>query len=249
MKRFNLITLLVFGVISITNWGCSAELFDAPCFDGEGSKETREIDLDAITAFDLFGAIDLTIIEGSEQKIEINSFPNLIDLLLDNSFVDNEVWNVGIGGCFDSQDNDIEIIATIAELSGISIDGTGDIKTQGVFENVENLILNINGSGDVDLDLGDNMTDVSVIIGGTGDFSLSGKTENQNINISGSGDMKAFDLETQNTEVVISGTGDCKVNVMNNLDVKITGSGDVCYRGQPNVVTDISGSGKVEDCN
>ena len=68
-------------------------------------------------------------------------------------------------------------------------------------------------------------------------------------NISGSGAVKAYDLELDECHAKISGSGDMYVNVHDLLDVIISGSGSVYYIGYPEIHTNISGSGKVISMN
>lgn len=249
MKYSNL--ALIFGLVFLaaTQWSCETELFGG-CTSGEGTIETRVVNLDDIDAFGLSMAATLIIKEGSEQSIEIRSYPNVIDKLLDDSSVSGGKWNIGINGCTRGIGRDeLEIFATVPSLTEVTISGSGDIFTDGIFENVEDLELKISGSGNMDLDLGTNIRKITSTTSGSGNYKLSGLAEVFDITISGSGDMRAFDLETLKCDISISGSGDCEVNAVNELDVRISGSGDVCYRGNPSVNTNISGSGDVSDCN
>jgi len=249
MKCSNL--ALIFGLVFLaaTQWSCETELFGG-CTSGDGTIETRVVDLDEIDAFGLSMAATLTIKEGSEQRIEIRSYPNVIDKLLEDSRVRGGKWIIGIDGCVRGIGRDeLEIFATVASLREVTISGSGDIFTDEIFENVEDLELKISGSGNMQLALGQNIRKITSKTSGSGNYKLSGAAEVLDITISGSGDLKAFDLESLKCDVSISGSGVCEVNVVNELDVKISGSGDVCYRGNPSVSTNINGSGDVNDCN
>jgi hypothetical protein len=86
-------------------------------------------------------------------------------------------------------------------------------------------------------------------ISGSGRIHLGGSAFEHRINISGSGDVRAFDLATTNTYVKISGSGNSEVWTTNYLDVIISGSGSVYYRGNPQINANISGSGGVFNAN
>ncbi len=246
MRKINSLIALLLLVVVTTQWSCSAELFN-DCLTGSGGNETRIIELDAIDRFELFGAIELEIKEGSEQLIEVRSESNLIDRMMDDSFVENGKWRVGINDCVNF--DDIKITATLPFLKGISIDGSGEVKTDGVFGNIDSLELNVTGSGDLKLDLGDNMSYINSTISGSGDLNLTGEAITHSVNISGSADIKSFGLKTRNTDITASGSIDCQVFVESKLDLKISGSGDVCYRGMPQINTSNSGSVDLKDCN
>ena len=65
--------------------------------------------------------------------------------------------------------------------------------------------------------------------------------------MSGSGDLRLFDLRAREVHVSIAGSGDAKVNASERLDATVAGSGDVRYRGNPKeVAQSVNGSGSVE---
>lgn len=248
MKKLSVIPLLcTTAILLLLCTGCD-EFSD--CLKAEGNRETRTVDLEAIEAFDIFGAYELTIKEGSEQKIEINSFPNLIDELLNDSSVEGKTWHLGISKCVAGlKKSNIKITATINKLSSINISGSGDVKTDGTFNNVEDLDLDVDGSGNINLVLGSNMNNIESDIKGSGDFILSGKAKNHNIKIAGSGDVNAFDLSTNASDIKILGAGNCDVLVEDDLTIKITGSGNLCFKGNPTISSRVTGSGDINDCN
>jgi len=220
------------------------------CLSPEGDKETRIIELEAIDAFEIFGACDLTLKQGEAQKIEIFSHPNIIDELLKDSSVEDKTWHIGIIKCVAGlKKSNIKITATIPDLKSVSITGSADVQTDGIFENVDELDLKISGSGDMDLALDEDVKSISSKINGSGDFKLSGGTKSHNITINGSGNINSFDLSTETCEIKILGSGDCEVLVNETLDVRIAGSGDLCFKGNPTINSKITGSGNLNDCN
>ncbi len=220
------------------------------CLSGEGEKETRVIELDSIDAFDIFGAFDLTIKQGEEQMVEIFSYPNLIDELLKDSSVENGTWQVGIVKCVSGlKKSNLKITVTMPELTGINITGNADVKTEGTFDNIEELDLKISGSGNADLALGDDIKSITTTVNGNGDFKLSGTTQSHEITINGSGNIDSFDLASEECDIKILGSGNCEVLVNEILEVQIAGSGDLCFKGNPTINSRITGTGNLNDCN
>jgi hypothetical protein len=78
---------------------------------------------------------------------------------------------------------------------------------------------------------------------------LYGTADFFNVNVSGSGVVRAFDMISQECDVFIAGSGDVRVTVEDFLKVRINGSGDVLYKGNPTIDVDISGSGSVINRN
>lgn len=246
MKRYSLIVVLALCTM-IFNSGCVKELF---CISGNGSIETRVVEFDEISGFDVFGSNKIIITEGEQQLIEITSFPNLIDRWLEDSFIEDGILNAGIKGCITGFNrNDVTIRATISSLQLIAVSGSGDVETDGVFNNVDDLEIDISGSGDMELDLGEDMDEIDIKISGSGNIEMSGVGNSAEVKVSGSGKIRNFELALSTCDINVSGSGDANVSVSDVLEVKITGSGDVCYKGQPEVDSDVSGSGSVKNCN
>jgi len=227
----------------------SCDLF-TDCIRPEGTIETQTVELDEIDAFEIFGAFELIIKEGESQEIKITGHPNVIEALLEDSKIEEGTWDVGIKKCIANwRKKDLTIEATIPNLQRISVTGSADISTDGIFKNIDILALNIEGTGNMDLQLGDNIEKIGTQILGSGNVSLSGNSINSSIDIDGSGDINYFNLTTKSSTIKILGSGNCEVTATNLLDIKISGSGDLCFKGNPTISSNISGSGKVNDCN
>jgi len=83
-------------------------------------------------------------------------------------------------------------------------------------------------------------------ISGSGSFGATGKAQNLEGSISGSGNIKTTRLETEDADISISGSGSAKVWVTTFLRADISGSGSVGYKGNPLMIDRrISGSGSI----
>jgi len=81
-------------------------------------------------------------------------------------------------------------------------------------------------------------------ITGAGSITLAGKTNYENIEIIGSGNVHNANLVSSFCSVTISGAGSVETQVTRQLDVVIVGSGIIIYTGNPAVVhQSISGTG------
>ncbi len=85
-----------------------------------------------------------------------------------------------------------------------------------------------------------------VSVTGAGDFTISGAGQPRlDIQITGAGNVQAFDMEVEGCYINITGSGNCEVNVIRTLQVTVSGVGNVFYKGTPEVISDISGVGNV----
>jgi hypothetical protein len=83
-------------------------------------------------------------------------------------------------------------------------------------------------------------------INGSGDVLMGGKAGSFQLQIRGSGDVKALDFACESVSVNIAGSGDAQVHATESLVVKIVGSGDVQYKGNPQKLSQkVAGSGEL----
>jgi hypothetical protein len=130
----------------------------------------------------------------------------------------------------------MEEVKDLAGSGFVNIIGQSEIIT-------DTLGLSVTGSGSFDLIL--NAKELNTNIAGSGKANLKGRTTVHNSVISGSGNIKAFNLSTERTHITISGSGNAEVDASKELDVNILGNGNVFYTGDAAVNQSVSGSGKI----
>ncbi|MFC2113102.1 GIN domain-containing protein, partial [Bacteroidota bacterium] len=85
---------------------------------------------------------------------------------------------------------------------------------------------------------------------GVGDFVFSGADQDElAINLTGVGNVNAYDMKVRTCTINSTGVGDCKVHVLNTLTVTITGVGSIYYKGNPTITSSITGVGQLVDAN
>ena len=82
-------------------------------------------------------------------------------------------------------------------------------------------------------------------ISGSGSAKLSGRADDVDLGVSGSGSYDAAALRSRSVKINISGSGEAVVNASDRLDVNVSGSGSVRYVGTPAVSQHVSGSGSI----
>ena len=212
---------------------------DNNCIRGSGDVETRELTLDAFNGVKANGTTRVFVKRGATQRVEVKGQPNVLDAM--NTTVRNGVWDISFDRCLRSH-KAVEVFVTVPELTLAEVNGSGRVELQDQFESAE-FRANLEGSGSLKADV--LASKVISRLSGSGTIDLLGVAEVHEINISGSGNVKAFSLSTQNTGVQISGSGNAEVHAAANLTVSISGSGNVYYQGSPTVNSNITGSGKV----
>ena len=245
MKNLKLFFLGLIAALIVT--GCDHNDDDNGffiCKDGKGATVTRNISLPIITGIDLEIKAQVFISYGETQEVTLKGQKNVLDEL--QFRVKNGIARIDFDDCIDDYST-LKIFITTPKMRHLEIDGSGKIKSENTLV-VQDIYLEVDGSGDIDVDLGaaDN---VDVDISGSGKITLQGTADDLDVDITGSGDLRAFDLLAKIADISITGSGDAEVNVEDDLEVSISGSGDVMYKGNPTVTVNISGSGELIDAN
>ena len=149
----------------------------------------------------------------------------------------------------EGEDNILPLIKTEVRDGRLVISADASFKTKHNTDfrvTVANLkAAEIRGSGE--MHVGElNNESLGLVIKGSGEVHLDGKTERLAVRIDGSGDMLGSSLKAREASVTIKGSGDVRVSVTDSLDVVIHGSGDVVYSGNPKLSKTIHGSGDVK---
>jgi len=239
--KTNQITLL-FASIALL-FGTSSCL-DEVFIDGNGISKTEVRNAEGFNEVVSAGDFHVTVVPGSSYSVEVTAESNLLPYI--ETDVNGNTLKIRTRGIHSlRQNNPIEISVTTPVLKGLSISGSGYIKTGSFLS--DNFNIAVSGSGDIETEL-----DADVIkanVSGSGIIFLSGITNRTSFVISGSGKIKSYNLEQQNCQTTISGSGDVYVNASQTIDANISGSGRVYYINHPVVHTSISGSGSVVDKN
>ncbi len=171
---------------------------------------------------------DIYLTQGSPQHVEIIGKKDLI------ANVDTEISNGQLkiqmknhhGNWFWHDDDHLKIYITAASIDAININGSGDLVTQGTLTG-NNIVLSVNGSGTVKADL-DMKGLLNADVRGSGDMTLTGKSQTLKSYVSGSGDIDLSIQVATSAEFDVSGSGDIKVTgKANRMDASISGSGDL----------------------
>ena len=229
-SRSTLITLVLSAIFTLTAFA---------------QREVRE--LPAFTEINLRVAAMVYLVQGNQQKVEIEARSSALEQLVTEvsgrALVIRFPARNLINRSFDP--GKINIYITVPEISALNISGSGDINAEGKW-NTRIIDLNVSGSGSIYIDEL-NAERVKAVISGSGDIVIKGgdKAEEFSGTVSGSGNLKAANYEANHVTVRILGSGNCNIHTNGTLNARIAGSGSVFYSGNPSLDTSIAGSGKV----
>ena len=137
-----------------------------------------------------------------------------------------EEMEIKLGGS-----GDIEIETIDADCLLIDLSGSGSIFLNDVQTDTLGIVLG--GSGDVQIGMLDT-GEIDTEILGSGDVNLAGKARKQKINIPGSGDYDAVDLQSESCVIEMVASGRVTVWAEGYLSIRIyPGKGKVAFYGNP----------------
>jgi hypothetical protein len=206
------------GLVTVIS-ACSSPTGDA--VTGSGTLRTESRDVGGFSTIELTGSGNVIIEQNGTESLSIEAEDNLLSSL--TSDVSSGTLRLGTKeGVNVDPTLPITYRVTVEDLAGLQLSGSGSVTAAGI--TTPAIAIDISGSGDVTID---------------------GDADSQNVTISGSGDYSAGDLVTRSSTAEISGSGNVTVNARDVLDAAISGSGDATYTGDPQVSQDISGSGEL----
>jgi Putative auto-transporter adhesin, head GIN domain len=141
------------------------------------------------------------------------------------------------------KDKTINYRMEIKEIEQFSSEGSTSLTA----ERLQSKAFELSSSGSADVSIKEIDCDqLTTRVSGASKMNLAGSARKHVIQVSGSTNINAEELETQETNLKISGSGMVKLNVVQALNANISGAGEVRYRGQPKVSQQISGSGRIQ---
>lgn len=213
----------------------------------------REFDLSGFTGITVQGAMNVMLEQG-DFSVKAEGDPGLLEQLeltmKDKVLViANRKNENGKEEC--SSGKSVTVHVRMPTLDRFRLTGSGDVMI-GDFTNEGNLELDLQGSGDIhfaslkglstmtiDLDgSGDILGEAvqvsgktTIALAGSGDVRIAGRSDVIEVDLVGSGDVDASELETRDCDVQVIGSGDVGVNCNGSMRSRAMGSGDVHNTG------------------
>ena len=191
---------------------------------GSGPVVTETRTVAEFSKIHINGSTTVYITQGAVASVEVKAFSNLLPYF--ETKVSNGNLMLGYKELTNVRNDNVEVFITMPMIEGISINGSSEVTTQGMFSASTEIVLSVNGSGTITMQ--------------------QAQTNYLKAKISGSGEIGGYGIAAKEAEIDISGSGDVNLTVQEKLHAIIRGSGEINYKGSPtSVITDISGSGKV----
>jgi hypothetical protein len=229
--------IFVIAAIGICGLSCSPGVRIAA---GPQTEEDRVVA--TFNELEIDGAMDVVITQDSSHIIRVEAPTNLMEFIkTEVSDSELKIWEAS-NHIVHTRNVKIYISQTL--LDRIVVNGSGDVEAENIISS--DFVLELNGSGDIELDIVTN--DIEVDLRGSGDIDLIGSASNLTVELNGSGNVDARNLPTLVGNAEVDGSGNISLKVSTDLTADIEGSGNIYYWGNPTtLVTNVSGSGDVID--
>jgi hypothetical protein len=242
MQTRSILRVAFLSVLTVMAYACENTW---NCLRGNGvpGEETRTIS--GFTGVVSEGEYDVFIVPDSDFAVTLEADENLIQYIRTRVSGKTLIVDQGTRKCLRS-DSPIRITVYMPQVAYLELTGSGMITGDNIES--DELKVHLTGSGLIDL-RGLKTGLLDALITGSGEMIFWGETVDADLDITGSGTINAFNLESVNCIANISGSGSMQVKVEKQLNAYISGSGTIYYMGNPSVSANITGSGAVINNN
>lgn len=198
---------------------------------GNGKLSSEDRELASFDQIDMQGVFNVVLSQGDKQSVKVETDENILPMII--TTVENNVLTVKMKDSTTiNKMKKITVSITVANLSKITSEGVGSLKSSGVLK-LKDLELVSKGVGASELNLSlDKLTVHSEIVGA---LILSGTAKEVIINHEGLGLIQAFDLKAEKLSLHSDGIGAAEVYASKELNIKSSGLGGVQYKGNPQI--------------
>ena len=219
----------------------SVVFFSCNTITGSGRIVTEKRSVENFTEIETAGSISIEVTHGDKIMVEVEADDNVLSHIL------TEVRNGKLSVMFEegSYTNvEAKVYVTIPSVKRLLVSGSGDITSKDTLANMQQIVVEVNGSGSIEAVL--DAPEVKAEINGSGSIVLRGRTKKLSVDNSGSGSLDASRLLSETAIVKNSGSGSSHIFASLSLEADMDGSGDIIYDGNPpNKKIDDGGSGSI----
>jgi len=227
MKPFyKLIGPAALSVLLITTQACKTN-----CIQGSGKDATDKRQVAEFSKLDIAGSFNVTLVQDSSNSVNINADDNILPII--KTAVSGDRLKISTDNKNICNSKEISITIGVHNLKSIAASGAVQIASNGRL-NLGDLDLHLSGATKLHLDVA--ASNVETEGSGVSDITLKGQARSHAVELSGSGNVHAFDFVVGNYNIETSGQSDCEINVLNELNIHSTGASDIKYKGSPKTI-------------
>jgi hypothetical protein len=238
--RIFLVTLLATCLLA------SCDFFGGQRVRGNGKIISEQKNARDFQNISVSGGMNIRLTQGQEFAVNISTDENLMQYV--EVFVDGNTLVVREKDGYNLRPSkDIVLNVTAPAFGKIGLSGSGNISSENTIAGNGAVQVTVSGSGNINMDV--DLPSISSSVSGSATIALKGRANKMEVELSGSGKIRCFDLNSDDVAISISGSANAEVTANHKLNVEVSGSGDVAYKGNASVTQSISGSGSVKKIN
>ena len=210
--------------------------------DGSGVPATEERSVGDVSAVELAGVGELTIVPGAAPSLSVTADDNVLPALETESANGRLTLRTKSRVSINTKTK-IAYTLTVPRLDSVTVSGAGSVRAHRL--DSDDLKVKLSGAGKAHLD---NITckSLKLELSGAGSAALGGAAEQFTLRLSGAGGVDAARLKANSADVRVSGAGNATVWVEGELKVRVSGAGGVKYKGHPaQIEQKASGAGRI----
>lgn len=200
---------------------CGTTTTSVETITGSGNIVTIEREVSGFSDIQINLGADLILTQGDSENLTVEADDNLMQ------YIETKIEN---GRLIISTPNNTSLTPSQTITLNISFSTLREIEILGSSHITAN---------DLDLDT------LTIRFAGSGSTRLTGRADEQTINIRGQATINNFELTSRQVMVDISGNGVVEVNAEDNLNLTVVGMGIIRYTGDPAISQDVSGTADI----
>jgi Putative auto-transporter adhesin, head GIN domain len=187
------------------------------------------------------GGIDLYLSPDDKETVVVSANDNRYRDRIITRVVDNrlEIFYDNKGNIHWPDNMKLKAYVSFKTLQKLKASGSSDVYVNGLIKS-EKLEIKLSGSSDFKGAI--KVGDFDLYQSGSSDSRISGTADRVKIDVSGSSDVKAFDLEVNYCDVEASGASDIQITVNKELNARASGASDINYKGS-GMIREVKSSG------
>ena len=206
---------------------------------GLGKVVSEERQVSGIDSISIGSSMNLIIDQTGSESIRIEAAENIIPYIT-TQVVEREL-QIRLKPLSFTGIRPINCYVSVKDLDAIMTSSSSTVKCDEL--KTENLLVEMASSSKGSLTV--NITNLDLNIASSANLTMSGEAVSQNIKVSSSGKLEAFNLISKDCKIEVQSSGTANINVRENLDAKVNSSARVNYKGSPKVNSDVSSSGSL----
>jgi hypothetical protein len=207
---------------------------------GSGDVVTIEVPVDDFNRLAVSHSFDVNVSVGDEPSLTLRVDDNLESSL--DVEVANDTLRIGLQPRTSVSNATLEADVTVTSLD--AVEGSGAVSID--LGSLAGSTLELQLSGASDLNGAVDFDNVTGVLSGASNISLSGRVATLDVDASGASDLALLDLEVDGLIVSLSGASSAEVSVNDSIRASLSGASSLRYRGDPDVTTiDVSGASSI----